>query len=186
LAQGQGRSGRLERPLVKGRADREAHPRRHGRARSARQEGHVDLASRRTGGTNGRPGGAAGDQEHGWRERGPWRALLDSLEEAGDKLFTFTRFPPHQWKSIRTSNAIERLHEEFKRRIKTQTVLPCAKTAAMLFWAILASGQIVKRKVDGWETLAEKASAQTIVYSSRDHRHARKRKPRAWRRTANG
>jgi hypothetical protein len=31
-----------------------------------------------------------------------------------------------QWKSIRTSNAIERLHEEFKRRIKTQTVLPSA------------------------------------------------------------
>ena len=47
------------------------------------------------------------------------RAAADSLEEAGDKLFTFTRFPPSQWKSIRTSNAIERLHEEFKRRIKT-------------------------------------------------------------------
>src|SRR5208337_601559 len=55
------------------------------------------------------------------------RAVADSLEEAGDKLFTFTRFPPSQWKSIRTSNAIERLHEEFKRRIKTQTVLPCAE-----------------------------------------------------------
>ena len=46
------------------------------------------------------------------------RAVADSLEEAGDKLFTFTRFPPNQWKSVRTSNAIERLHEEFKRRIK--------------------------------------------------------------------
>jgi hypothetical protein len=34
------------------------------------------------------------------------------------------------------------LHEEFKRRIKTQTVLPSAETAAMLFWALLASGQI--------------------------------------------
>src|SRR3984893_6895576 len=30
-----------------------------------------------------------------------------------------------------TTNAIERLHEEFKRRIKTQTVLPSAETAAM-------------------------------------------------------
>ena len=47
------------------------------------------------------------------------RAVADSLEEVGDKLFTFTQFPPSQWKSIRTSNAIERLHEEFKRRIKT-------------------------------------------------------------------
>jgi putative transposase len=35
--------------------------------------------------------------------------------------------------SIRKSNAIERLHEEFKRCIKTQTILPCAETAAMLF-----------------------------------------------------
>ena len=42
----------------------------------------------------------------------------------------------------RTTNAIERLHEEFKRRIKTQTVLPSAETAAMLFWALLAAGQI--------------------------------------------
>ena len=32
-------------------------------------------------------------------------AVADSLEEAGDRLFTFTRFPPSQWKSIRTSNA---------------------------------------------------------------------------------
>jgi len=95
-----------------------------------------------------------------------WRlkcsAVADSLEEAGDKLFTFTRFPPSQWKSIRTSNAIERLHEEFKRRIKTQTVLPCAETAAMLFWALMASGQIVMRKVDGWQSLAEKPADQII------------------------
>jgi putative transposase len=86
----------------------------------------------------------------------------DSLEEAGDKLLTFTRFPQSQWKSIRTSNAIERLHEEFKRRIKTQTVLPCAETAAMLFWALMASGQIVMRKVDGWQSLAERPADQII------------------------
>jgi len=90
------------------------------------------------------------------------RAVADSLEEAGDRLFTFTRFPPSQWKSIRTSNAIERLHEEFKRRIKTQTILPCAETAAMLFWALLASGQITMRKVDGWQTLAEKPADHII------------------------
>ena len=67
------------------------------------------------------------------------KPVAGSQEEAGDKLFTFTRFPPSQWKSIRTSNAIERLHEEFKRRIKTQTVLPSAETAAMLFWAWVLS-----------------------------------------------
>ena len=90
------------------------------------------------------------------------RAVADSLEEAGDKLFTFTRFPQSQWRSIRTANAIERLHEEFKRRIKTQTVPPCAETAAMLYWALLASGQITMRKVNGWDSLAEKLSDQPI------------------------
>src|SRR5246127_3468810 len=90
------------------------------------------------------------------------RAVADSLEEAGDRLFTFARFPQSQWKSIRTTNAIESLHEEFKRRIKTQTVLPSAETAAMLFWALLASGQITMRKVDGWPSLAEKPSDKII------------------------
>ena len=90
------------------------------------------------------------------------RAVADSLEEAGDRLFTFTRLPPSQWKSARTTNAIERLHEEFRRRIKTQTVLPEAEAAPKLFWALLASGQIVMRKVDGWETLAEPLAATSI------------------------
>ncbi|MGD0848290.1 IS256 family transposase [Bradyrhizobium sp.] len=90
------------------------------------------------------------------------RAVADSLEEAGDRLFTFARLPPSQWRSLRTTNAIERLHEEFKRRIKTQTVLPSADTAAMLFWALLASGQINMRKVDGWQTLATKPVDQPI------------------------
>jgi transposase-like protein len=90
------------------------------------------------------------------------RAVADSLEEAGERLFSFTRLPPSQWKSARTTNAIERLHEEFKRRIKTQTVLPSAETAAMLFWALLASGQINMRKVDGWQTLDTKPIAQPI------------------------
>ena len=69
------------------------------------------------------------------------RAVADSLEEAGDRLFTFAHLPPSQWRSARTTNAIERLQEEFKRPIKTQTSA-IAETATMLFWALLASGQI--------------------------------------------
>ena len=56
-------------------------------------------------------------------------------------------------RAARTTNAIERLNEEFRRRIKTQTVLPAPETVPMLLWALLASGQIQMRKVDGWETL---------------------------------
>ena len=94
-----------------------------------------------------------------------WRlkccAVADSLEEAGDRLFTSTRFPPSQWKSIRTSNAIERCTRSSSAGSNFD-LLPCAETAAMLFWALLASGQITMRKVDGWQTLAEKPDDQII------------------------
>jgi transposase-like protein len=96
-----------------------------------------------------------------WRLKCP--GVATSLEEAGDRLFAFLRLPPSQWKSARTTNAIERLHEEFKRRIKTQTMLPSAETAAMLFWALLASGQITMRKVDGWQSLGEPLAAPVPV-----------------------
>ena len=55
----------------------------------------------------------------------------------------------------RTTNAIERLNGELRRRIKTQTVVPCAETVPMLLCALLASGQFQMRKVDGWETLSQ-------------------------------
>ena len=88
-------------------------------------------------------------------EGGPWPQWGRASLLNGDRLFTFTRPDPSQWKSARTTNAIERLNEEFRRRIKTQTVLPCAGTVPMLLWALLASGQIQMRKVDGWETLSQ-------------------------------
>ena len=94
------------------------------------------------------------------------RAVADSLEEAADRLFTFTRLAPSQWKSARTTNAIERLNEEFRRRMKTQTVLPCAETVPMLLWALMASGQIRMRKVDGWETLTQPALPMTLDFAA--------------------
>ena len=59
------------------------------------------------------------------------------------------------------------LHEEFKRRIKTPTVLPSAETAAMLFWALLASGQITMCKVDGWRSLTRKPADKPIDLDAR-------------------
>jgi len=67
--------------------------------------------------------------------------VADSRDETGERLFTFTRLHASQWKSARTTNAIERLNEEFRRRIKTRTVLPCAETVPMPLWAPLASGR---------------------------------------------
>ncbi len=90
------------------------------------------------------------------------KTVADSFDEAGDKLFTFARLPQGQWKSARTTNAIERLNEDFRRRIKTQTVLPCAETVPMLLWALMASGQIVMRKIDGWETPSQPIADETL------------------------
>ncbi len=90
------------------------------------------------------------------------RRVADSLEEAGERLFTFLRYPPQQWKSLRASNAIERRHGAFKRRIKTQCALPNAETAAVLFWALMASGQITMRRVDGRQTLDQAPAKQPI------------------------
>ena len=59
----------------------------------------------------------------------------------------------HLRDTTRTINAIERLNEEFRRRIKTQTVLSCAETVPMLLWELMASGQIQMRKVGDWDTL---------------------------------
>jgi len=52
------------------------------------------------------------------------KALRQLWRKAAVEWSVSTRFPSSQWKSIRTSNAIERLLEEFKWRIKMQTVPP--------------------------------------------------------------
>jgi hypothetical protein len=70
------------------------------------------------------------------------------LKEAGEALFAFTHLPQSRGTSARATNTIER-QEECKRRITTQTVPPSRETAAMLFWPLLASGQITLRQAAG-------------------------------------
>ncbi len=49
------------------------------------------------------------------------------------------------------------------------TGLPSAESAAMLFWALLASGQIRMRKVDGWPTLAKPLADPVALAASTDN-----------------
>jgi putative transposase len=79
--------------------------------------------------------------------------VVVSLEEAGEELLTFYRFPKSQWKSLRTTNAIERLNGEFRRRVKTQSSLPDARAAERLLFGLIISGQIQMRRIDGWQEL---------------------------------
>ncbi len=87
-----------------------------------------------------------------WRTRCP--AVVTSLEEGGEELLTYFRFPATQWRSLRTTNAIERLNEEFRRRVKTQGALPGEHAALVLLFALVATGQIRLRKIDGFPQLA--------------------------------
>ena len=73
--------------------------------------------------------------------------------EGGDELLTFFRFPKTQWKTLRTTNTIERLHEEFRRRVKTQGSLPTDDAALVLLFSLVVSGQIKLRRIDGWQKI---------------------------------
>jgi len=86
-----------------------------------------------------------------WRLRCP--AVIECLEEAGDDLFTFLRFPKLQWKALRTTNALERINEEFRRRTKTQASLPSQDAVLLLLFGLMRSGQIRLRRLDGWQEM---------------------------------
>src|SRR6516165_1999412 len=81
------------------------------------------------------------------------QAVYASFEEAGDELFTFTAFPVSQWKALRTTNALERINEEFRRRTKTQASLPNEEAVLLLLFGLLRSGQIKLRRLVGWQEL---------------------------------
>jgi transposase-like protein len=88
-----------------------------------------------------------------WRSRCP--AVAASFEEAGDQLFTFLDYPPMQWRALRTTNALERINEEFRRRTKTQASLPSQDSVLLLLYGLLASGQIRLRLMDGWQAMPQ-------------------------------
>jgi len=81
--------------------------------------------------------------------------VVTSLQEAGSDLLTFYDFPSEMWKSLRTTNLIERVNEEFRRRVKTQGSFPTEGAALTLLFGLFASGTIRLRKIDGYQRLGE-------------------------------
>ncbi|MFH1765505.1 MAG: IS256 family transposase [Gemmatimonadota bacterium] len=88
-----------------------------------------------------------------------WQKLVPevvvSLKEAGPDLLSFYGFPSEMWKSLRTTNVIERVNKEFRRRIKTQESFPTEAAALTLLFGLIASGAIRLRKIDGNQKLNE-------------------------------
>ena len=99
--------------------------------------------------------------ERAWAKRCP--GVVTSLREAGNELLTFFAFPKSQWKALRSTNVIERLHQEFRRRVKTQGSLPSEDAAIVLLFSLVSSGQIKLRRIDGWRRIAAVLSQHTAV-----------------------
>jgi transposase-like protein len=91
-----------------------------------------------------------------WKLRCP--AVASSFEEAGDELFTFLRFPSSQWKALRTTNALERINGEFRRRTKTQSSLPSSDAVVLLLFGLLRSGAVKLRVIDGAKDMPKVAT----------------------------
>ena len=96
---------------------------------------------------------ASRDFEVKWSRLAP--KVAQSLQEAGEELLTFYRLPKSQWKSLRSTNTIERLNGEFRRRVKTQGSLPNAQAAERLLFGLLISDQIRMRRIDGWQQVSQ-------------------------------
>ena len=73
----------------------------------------------------------AASQDQAWERfeafRQKWQKVIPSavecLERNIDACLTFFNFPPEEWISLRTTNIIERLNKEFKRRTKVMEIV---------------------------------------------------------------
>ena len=96
-----------------------------------------------------------------WKKLCP--AVATSLEEAGEQLLTFYAFPKAMWKALRTTNSIENLNREFRRRTKTQASFSTEEAAVTLLYGLVAFGQIQLRRICGYTHVAELIASQEDV-----------------------
>ena len=82
-------------------------------------------------------------------------AVARSLEEAGAQLLTFYAFPKAMWRALRTTNSLENLNREFRRRTKTQASFSTEEAGVTLLFGLVAFGQIQLRKINGHRHVSE-------------------------------
>jgi len=88
-----------------------------------------------------------------WRTLCP--AVARSLEEAGEQLLTFYAFPKAMWRALRTTNSLENLNREFRRRTQTQASFSTEDAGVTLLFGLVAFGQIQLRKIAGHHHVSE-------------------------------
>lgn len=72
-------------------------------------------------------------------------SFLDWLEESEGDLFNYLTYPESHWSKIRTTNPIERLNEEIRRREKSIRIFPHEKSCLLLI------GSILVQQSESWE-----------------------------------
>ncbi|SQD92498.1 transposase [Candidatus Bipolaricaulis anaerobius] len=68
---------------------------------------------------------------------GKYPKAADLLREAGEDVITHMAFPPAHWRRIHSTNVLERLHREIKRRCNVVGIFPNARSALRLIGAVL-------------------------------------------------
>jgi transposase-like protein len=88
-----------------------------------------------------------------------WRKLCPpvarSLEDAGERLLTFYEYPKAMWKGLRTTNSLENLNREFRRRTKTQGSFSTEEAGVTLLYGLVAFWQITLRRITGYKHVAD-------------------------------
>lgn len=77
---------------------------------------------------------------------------VKSLSNSIDRCLTFYAFPEEEWLSLRTTNVIERLNKEFKRRTKTMEILPGEKTCYLILSFVAVKMELGWRTSPIWAT----------------------------------
>ena len=70
---------------------------------------------------------------------------------------------PYAVETRRITNTTERLHEEFRRRVKTQGSLSTEDAALGLRFRLVTRGQIELRDIDGWQKIGGVLNKHTAV-----------------------
>jgi transposase-like protein len=76
-------------------------------------------------------------------------AVARSIEEAGSKLLMFYEFPKSVGRSLPTTNPLENLNREFRRRTKTEALFGTELAGVSLLGGLVAFGEIRFHKIDG-------------------------------------